>query len=239
MKKAAWGGRVGDGGVRRTAKLPIDQASPYSRPMYGSTLTKLGRIACDFAASPSNIPRYVRQSIGRQSPLDLALPWFSFGAIDFLADWLRPDMVAYEYGSGGSTLFLAGRVKAVVSIEDDPTWEKMVGETLRRGGYRHRMIGIVPVEGAGPDCPYVTALPSEPADVIIVDGLCRWPERCGLRARCFVHAETAIKPGGIIVLDDSWRYPDAVAKARAKHHRRFQGVGPARPGVTSTDIFFY
>lgn len=207
--------------------------------MYGSTLTKLGRIASDLAASPGNIPRYVRHSLGRQSPLDLALPWFSFGAIDFLDGRLRPDMTTYEYGSGGSTLFLAARTKTVVSIEHDPAWEKVVGDALRRRGYRHRMIGVVPVEGLGPDCPYVTALPSEPADVIVVDGLCRWSAPCDLRARCFARAETVIRPGGIIVLDDSWRYPGIIAKARAKDHRRFQGVGPARPGVTSTGVFFY
>ena len=48
-----------------------------------------------------------------------------------------------------------------------------------------------------------------------------------------------IKPGGIIVVDDSWRYPKLRQENRAQKHRIFQSVGPCRPGVTSTDIFFY
>jgi hypothetical protein len=43
----------------------------------------------------------------------------------------------------------------------------------------------------------------------------------------------------MIVVDDSWRYPELRAKNRAKRFSVFQSVGPCRPGVTSTDVFFY
>ena len=83
---------------------------------------------------------------------------------------------------------------------------------------------------------YLHALPDAPLDVIVVDGTEEWNY---VRPTCFRHAEKFIKPGGIIVVDDSWRYPELHRKHRAKRVQSFQSVGPCRPGVTSTDIFFY
>jgi hypothetical protein len=50
------------------------------------------------------------------------LPWLCFSAIDRIKKILKSDMVIFEYGSGGSTLFWASRVKEVVSIEHDRLW---------------------------------------------------------------------------------------------------------------------
>jgi hypothetical protein len=41
------------------------------------------------------------------------------------------------------------------------------------------------------------------------------------------------------VLDDSWRYDPVRAEHHAKRFEAFQSVGPGRPGVTSTDVYFY
>ena len=83
---------------------------------------------------------------------------------------------------------------------------------------------------------YLHAVPKRKFDVIVVDGTEEWHH---VRPICFQHAETFIKPGGMIIVDDSWRYPSLRAKNAAKRHEVFQSVGPCRPGVTSTDIFFY
>src|SRR5882757_1229120 len=69
-----------------------------------------------------------------KSPATEKIPWICFSAIDRLKEIVRPDMSVFEYGSGGSTLFWASRVKTVVSIEHDKGWfEKMQGE-LGAGG---------------------------------------------------------------------------------------------------------
>ena len=52
-------------------------------------------------------------------------------------------------------------------------------------------------------------------------------------------AQTRIKKNGIIVVDDSWRYPEIRQRNAARRFQIFQSVGPARPGVTSTDVYFY
>ena len=60
---------------------------------------------------------------------------------------------------------------------------------------------------------YLHAMPEEKFDVIVVDGSEEWTQ---VRPICFQKAEDRVKPGGIIVVDDSWRYPGL----RENHHGR-------------------
>jgi predicted O-methyltransferase YrrM len=83
---------------------------------------------------------------------------------------------------------------------------------------------------------YFNSMPDLSFEVLVVDGSEEWTQ---VRPACFAKAEQHVKPGGIIVVDDSWRYPGLRQNNRAKEHRVFQSVGPCRPGVTSTDVFFY
>jgi spermidine synthase len=83
---------------------------------------------------------------------------------------------------------------------------------------------------------YLHAMPEEKFDVIVVDGSEEWTQ---VRPICFEKAEERVNEGGIIVVDDSWRYPTLRKKNRARDLKVFESVGPCRPGVTSTDIFFY
>jgi predicted O-methyltransferase YrrM len=79
-------------------------------------------------------------------------------------------------------------------------------------------------------------MPDEKFDIIVVDGSEEWKH---VRPICFEKAQGRVKEGGIIVVDDSWRYPALRQSHRAKELKIFQSVGPCRPGVTSTDVFFY
>jgi predicted O-methyltransferase YrrM len=72
--------------------------------------------------------------------------------------------------------------------------------------------------------------------VIIIDGTEEWIH---VRPTCFRLAEERVKSGGIIILDDSWRYADPRRSNKAKRVESFVSTGPCRPGVTSTDVFFY
>ncbi|MDM8553380.1 hypothetical protein QUF75_01435 [Desulfococcaceae bacterium HSG7] len=67
-------------------------------------------------------PSWTRSLNGSKTPLKDVQPWIAFGAIRFLEKHLHEDMHVFEYGIGGSTLFFAKRVKAVVSIEHDKEW---------------------------------------------------------------------------------------------------------------------
>jgi len=209
--------------------------------MKGSIPVKVGRLVANLALNPSYLPRAFRHNvINGASPLDLELPWFSYAAIDFLAERLSPDMQVCEYGSGGSTLFFARRTKSVFSIEDNPKWFELVSRRLQKKGIANATLKLAPFDFKNPvgfeTSEYLNAIPDEIFDVVVVDGSEEWTQ---VRPMCFKHVEKRIKPGGIIIVDDSWRYPALRTDNNAKRYEVFQSLGPCRPGVTSTDIFFY
>jgi hypothetical protein len=209
--------------------------------MHGTVPQKIGRVISNLVLHPQYISRCINHNLlNGKTPLDLELPWFSYAAIDFLEDFLQPHMTVCEYGSGGSTLFFSRRVKSVCSIEDNPKWFELVSNRLQQQGVRNAKLTLHPFDFKAPagfeNSDYLNAMPDERFDVIVVDGSEEWTQ---VRPICFQHAEARIKSGGIIAVDDSWRYPRLRERNRARSHRVFQSVGPCRPGVTSTDIFFY
>lgn len=209
--------------------------------MQGNFLTRSLRLFSHLVCHPTDVPRYFQTSIQKQySPLDLRLPWYSYGAIDFLEDYLKPHLSVFEYGSGGSTLFFAQRTAAVISVEDNAEWKEKVENALRdlhlkNATLIHHSFDVWNAESFR-NCSYLNSITQGTYDVISVDGT---EASIPLRPICFRLAEQHIKPGGIIIVDDSWRYPELRVNNRARNHRIFQSIGPCRPGITSTDIFFY
>ena len=99
--------------------------------MQGSLSQKVGRLTADLIRHPEYIRRCIsHHPFHGRSPLDLEIPWFSYAAIDFLDTFLKPHMVGFEYGSGGSTLFLSRRIKFLYSVEDNPDWYERVCRQL-------------------------------------------------------------------------------------------------------------
>jgi precorrin-6B methylase 2 len=208
--------------------------------MKGTIPKKLARLVGNLAANPKYIPLAFKHNvINGTSPLDLEVPWFSYAANDFLRDFLKPEMRAFEFGSGGSTLFLSNRVRSVLSVEDNPKWYELVSKRLEEKEVRNAKIIFHSFDFKNPlgfeKSQYFLAL-NEAYDVIFIDGSEEWTQ---VRPICFHRAENFINPGGIIVVDDSWRYPGLRTENKAKDYKTFKSVGPCRPGVTSTDIFFY
>jgi len=209
--------------------------------MHGTVPQKVGRVIGNLLLHPQYIPRCLNHNLlNGKTPLDLEVPWFSYAAIDFLEGFLRPSMTVCEYGSGGSTLFFSRRTKSVYSIEDNQKWFDMVSQRLKEKGANNVTLKLCPFDFKNPagfeNSEYLNALPDEKFDVIVVDGSEEWTQ---VRPVCFARAETRIKEGGIIVVDDSWRYATIRNKHYARSYKVFQSVGPCRPGVTSTDVFFY
>ena len=197
--------------------------------------------------SPAGIPRYLRWSlvnlyVGKKLPLDLELPWVSWAAVDFLKGFVRATMDVFEYGTGGSTLFFARRCRQVVSVEDDRNWLNLVSDHLARNGITNVQLRLRPFDFSKANnfahSAYPDAIGKETYDVIFVDGK-DWSGTG--RPVCFKRAEQNINPGGVIVLDDSWRprYRALRNSNSARSVRVCEGVGPCRLGVTSTDVYFY
>ena len=209
--------------------------------MHGTVPQKIGRVIGNLVSHPQYIPRCLAHNVlNGKTPLDLEIPWFSYAAIDFLEEFLRPHMTVCEYGSGGSTIFFARRVKTVYSIEDNPKWFELVSRRLEQQSIWNVSLKLCPFDFKDPvgfeDSEYLNAIPQERFDVIVVDGSEEWTQ---VRPVCFQKAQSRVKKGGIIIVDDSWRYPMIRQHNEAGNFKVFQSVGPCRPGVTSTDIFFY
>jgi predicted O-methyltransferase YrrM len=149
-------------------------------------------------------------------------------------------MEVFEFGSGGSSIFLAGRAASVTCVEDEEKWAARVQDEAGKRGLHnlimlHRPFDFHHPKGF-PESDYLAALGAADFDVIVVDGK---EESCPVRDACFWKAEEHIKPGGFIVLDDSWRYPQVKARNKALKWTDHKGTGYCRVGVTSTTVFAY
>ncbi|MGD9612500.1 MAG: class I SAM-dependent methyltransferase [Kiritimatiellia bacterium] len=174
------------------------------------------------------------------------VPWITFGAQAWLEGYLQPDMAVFEWGSGGSTLYFARRVRRVVSVEHNPDWHRDVQAALASSGVanceyllrvprRCRFARYLPYNG----CTYVSrtfaehrdltfrayarqiaACPDRSFDLVVVDGR--------VRAACLRLAWRKIKPGGFLLLDNAERpsYQPAMARLARFARQDFCGRGP-------------
>lgn len=159
---------------------------------------------------------------GRSSLAD-EQPWFTFEAIDFLSRILNKDMVGFEYGCGGSTIFLAQRMKSLVSVEHDRQWFNRTEAAVEAKPQLSWQGNLIP---CSPDLAFDRSKCNHPDhyyssdnaysgnsfvdyvkfidnysdeyfDLILVDGRAR--------PSCLKHAMPKVKPGGYLILDNSDR----------------------------------
>jgi SAM-dependent methyltransferase len=155
--------------------------------------------------------------------LKFRTPWLVFGAIDFLERYLTKDMLVFEYGSGGSTIFFSDRAGQVVSVEHNPEWYKIALNFIQQEAITNIDYHLVEPTN---DPDYFQKTFSNPAhfistfneykgmhfedyvktidhfpnhyfDLVIVDG----------RARnsCILHAAQHVKKNGILLVDNAER----------------------------------
>ena len=128
-------------------------------------------------------------------------------AATLLLGALAQDADVWEFGSGGSTVWFAERVKSLTSIEDNEAWAKAVAEALqdREGALvAHVHLRYVPT-AKQPDAITGAGL----FDVVLVDCL-----RQEQRRRSIVLGATHVKPGGWLVADD-YTFPKTRASVEA------------------------
>jgi len=215
--------------------------------MHGSTAGRVAKLGWHLLKRPDYLWRYVaaNPALGL-SPVELGMPWISFPAIDFLGACLTRRHRVFEWGCGGSTVFLASRAAQVVSVEHDPEWHAKVNANLQARRLNNVDLRLAPFEEGSAEkfasSGYLAAVRDKSWDLILVDGILGYGSGGDFgshRQVCFQLAEKHIKAGGVIVVDDIWMFPELRASHRAKSWREFVGVGPCRYGVTSTAAFFY
>ena len=156
-------------------------------------------------------------------------PWFvpeSLAAIEAL---LEADFVAFEWGAGRSTAWLAARIAHLTSVESDPEWAAQVARLITQKGLEAKVdLRLAPVASrhdfsAEERARYLAAIagfPDHHLDLVVVDGL--------FRRACLLAAAAKLRPGGILVLDNADR-PDLADLVAA--------LGPYRVGLYSNGIW--
>lgn len=157
------------------------------------------------------------------------IPWITYPSLAFLEPRLIDCTSVFEYGSGNSTKWLAGRFAHVVSCEHDLQWfEKMRPELPTNVEYLYR-----PLDGKSP---YALAIEncSTQFEMIVIDGR--------NRIACTKNCLSALAPDGVILFDNSDRekYQEAYDFLKESGFRRldFWGSGPIAPYQWCTSIFY-
>jgi len=118
------------------------------------------------------------------------LPLLAKNAIDKL-DGIVQGARVYEYGSGGSTLWLAQRARQLISVEDDPDWYEAVLAGLSALELNSE-VKLVATESMP-----TTIYHRGKFDVVFVD--CR---KQAIRRQSIILGAKHVKPGGWLVADD-------------------------------------
>lgn len=186
-------------------------------------------------------PHYFYYNLRNKTPLDLHLPWITISSYKFLKKILQKFMHVYEYGSGGSTLFFADRVKSISSIEHDIKWHKLVNEKVKVYNNIHYFLlepesvcGEVQYKSGkseynGMDFyKYVSSIENHTDyyfDLIVIDGRSR--------ENCLIHSISKLKKGGYILFDNAERQRYQFEIENIKDWLVHRSYGP-----TICDLFF-
>jgi hypothetical protein len=213
--------------------------------MYLTNVQRSLKLLGHLCSRPGNLIPYFRYSITNCSPLELELPWWSLSAIRELEKHLNNNHRVFEWGSGGSSVFLARRCRELTTIEHEPGWFDLVEKTMTALEIQGSQLFLREInlenEKAFLTSPYASALQSS-HDVIVIDGEDHFGPESSWSAResCFKLAEQWVcKDGGLIIVDDSWRYPALRQNTNAQKMVIHESIGPCRRGVTSTDFHYY
>ena len=203
--------------------------------------SKLAKLLMNLASNLDLIWPYLKTNfISKELPIDLEMPWWSFRAMQRTDRELVGKRI-FEYETGGSTVRYAGIAESIKCVEDDPRWADLVMRRLR--GRHNNNVEIVvhpfdfdyPIDFAG--SAYANEVKKhKEVDIVIIDGQ---DKTFNERITLFNLVEPQMRAGGIIILDDFWRYEKRIKSGRASKLEVFESVGPRRYGVTSTAFFYY
>lgn len=170
------------------------------------TLRRLSLTGAHVVAHPGQLHtlrRWLRER--RKGPLELRQPWWPYAMVDYVEQRLPQSARVFEYGGGGSSLWLADRGAVLTVVEHDPTWIDHLREvlppsvellTVGKSGRGRISSSVDP--GFFDD--YVAAVDTyrdEVFDLVIVDGRAR--------VDCVKRAMPKVRRGGLLLLDDSDR----------------------------------
>lgn len=119
------------------------------------------------------------------------LPFMSVDTVDFFDHNIKDDMTVFEWGSGGSTIYFAQKVKNIISVENDQEWFNFVSQILKE-----RFVGNYNIVFSPKKEEYINHIDqyNDLFDIVIVDGMCR--------EDCLIKAQFKVKIGGWLIFHD-------------------------------------
>lgn len=162
------------------------------------------------------------------SPMSIRRPWWPYDATAWIGAHLPTGARVFEYGGGGSTLWLQDHGATVTVVEHHPEWAKKLAAALTPGTriLQPEILTSGMVTSArepGYFDHYVAAINAEPdvsLDLVIVDGRAR--------VECVRSAIPKVKQGGLLLLDDTavTRYQPAFTLLTDWERHVFTGLKP-------------
>lgn len=150
------------------------------------------------------------------------LPWYTYPAIDFLAQRDFSTCHVLEFGGGQSTLWWQARARSVLTIEENADWFARIRSQVGPNVSLHHVPVDLATRTVQPIKDLIARHPIQQFDIIVVDG--------HLRRELTALAFDYLGPLGAIVLDNAEGYGfHAELKGRACRRIDFFGFAP---GVT-------
>ena len=162
-------------------------------------------------------------------------PWMVPSAVRALSRVLDSEEASVlELGSGASTMWFAARAKDVVSFEANRDWAQKLRHTLSAGAVDNVSLREVRIDETPAA---LRQLRPDSFDAVVID----CSESAGVdRLDCLAAAAPLVRPGGVLVLDDSdrerlRRAPSMISGWRVERH---VGMKPFPLMVLETTLFW-
>ena len=126
------------------------------------------------------------------------LPWYTYPAIDFLAQRDFKTCNVLEFGGGQSTLWWSAKARSVLTIERDAAWFARLQSQVGPNVSLHHIPVDRVTRTIQPVIDLIAANPTRKFDIIVVDG--------HLRQEVAALAFDYLAPLGAIILDNAEGY---------------------------------
>ncbi len=155
------------------------------------------------------------------------IPWWTYGAVDFLRERLDQSFRVVEIGCGYSTLWLGNRCREVVSLEDSPDWARFL---RRRVSSNVRILDVPTLEGI--DTERLADLGK--FQVAVIDG--------GNRIECAKSLLDYLTQDGVLLWDNTdgpdWPVIRGLMREAGFREVSFFGLVPQEIAASRTSIFY-
>ncbi len=153
------------------------------------------------------------------------IPWYTYPAIEYLTQFDYSEKSIFEWGCGNSTIFWAKRAKSIISIEDNKDWFNIVDKNKQS----NMLVCLIENREK-----YVNKISdfNIKFDIIIIDAK--------YRQECADITGNYLKDNGMIIFDNSDRYPNTCKKIRENLNLiqiDFKGFGPIVNYSFITSVF--